>query len=120
MSQEKSFTCVNCPMGCVIDVQLDDAGAITAIEGQSCRLGEDYVRQEAVDPRRNISTFIYVEGVLEPLSVKTAHPVPKGMIPQVVEAIRGIRAQPPIAVGDVVLPDAAGTGVPIVATKSIG
>lgn len=120
MSQTESFTCVNCPMGCVIDVQLEDDGSIGSITGHTCKLGEDYVRQEAVDPRRNVSSLVCVEGCLEPVSVKTAAPVPKAKIPAVVAAIRKLHLQPPVRTGDIVLEDAAGTGIAIVATKSLG
>lgn len=118
MSETKSFTCVNCPLGCVIDVTLDESGAISSIEGQTCRLGEEYVRQEAVDPRRNVSSVVWVKGELEPLSVKTAAPVPKAMISQIMEEIRSLTVEGPVEAGDVVLANAAGIGIAIVATKS--
>lgn len=119
MTESKSFTCVNCPMGCVIDVTFDGSGAIDSIAGHTCKLGEDYVRQEAVDPRRNVSTLLWVEGSLEPLSVKTAAPVPKDKISEVMAAIRKAKVTLPIQAGDVVLENVAGTGISIVATKSL-
>lgn len=119
MAETRSFTCVNCPLGCVIDVQLEDDGTIGSITGHTCKLGEDYVRQEAVDPRRNVSSFVCVEGCLEPLSVKTAAPIPKAKIGEVMEAVRALKLHPPIQAGDTVLENAAGTGIAIVATKSL-
>ena len=80
MPQTKSFTCVSCPMGCALEVDLDDAGAVTGVRGNTCRRGLEYARQEATDPRRNVSAVVCVGGCLEPLSVKTAAPVPKASI----------------------------------------
>lgn len=117
---DKTFTCVNCPMGCTLEVKFDDAGAILSIEGNTCKRGEDYARQEAVDPRRNVSTLVMVPGSLEPLSVKTAEPVPKARIMDVMAAVRAMTVLPPIVAGQVLLEDAAGTGVAIVATKDVG
>ena len=116
----KTFTCVNCPMGCTLEVAFDDAGAIVSITGNTCKRGEEYARQEAVDPRRNVSTLVMVPGYPEPLSVKTAAPVPKARIMDVMAAVRMLQVQPPIVVGQVLLEDAAGTGVAIVATKDVG
>ena len=116
----KTFTCVNCPMGCTLEVAFDDAGAIASITGNTCKRGEEYARQEAVDPRRNVSALVMVPGCLEPLSVKTAAPVPKARIMDVMAAVREMRVESPIAVGQVLLEDVAGTGVAIVATKDMG
>lgn len=114
---DKTFTCVNCPMGCTLEVSFDDAGAIASIAGNTCKRGEEYARQEAVDPRRNVSSLVMVPGLLEPLSVKTAAPVPKARIMDVMAAVRALQVRPPVVAGQVLLEDAAGTGVAIVATK---
>lgn len=116
---DKTFTCVNCPMGCTLEVSLDASDAVSSVTGNTCKRGEDYARQEAVDPRRNVSTLVMVPGCIEPLSVKTAAPVPKARIMDVMEAVRALQVQPPIAAGQVLLENAAGTGVAIVATKEL-
>ena len=43
--------------------------------------------------------------------MKTAQAVPKDRIPEVLAILRSLRAQAPIAMGDVLLRDIAGTGV---------
>ena len=119
MAEQASFTCVSCPIGCVLEVQLNDAHEVEKVTGHGCNRGLDYAKQEAVDPRRNISAVVMVAGALEPLSVKTAEPIPKNRIFDVMEEIRALRLQAPVQAGQVLIEDAAETGISIIATKSI-
>ena len=52
-------------------------------------------------------------------SVKTAQPVPKEKVHQVLEAIYQAQVKAPVAVGDVVLENVAGTGVAVIATRKV-
>ena len=117
--QQTSFTCVSCPLGCVLEVALDETGAVSDVSGHTCNRGLDYARQEAVDPRRNISAVVMAKGSLEPLSVKTAEPVSKAKIAAVMDEVRRIDVAVPVHEGDVLIADVAGTGVAIVATKTL-
>ena len=51
------------------------------------------------------------------VSVKTKEDIPKGKIFDVVKALKGVTVKAPVKIGDVIIPDVAGTGVDIVATK---
>ena len=114
----KEFTCVSCPMGCRLRATEKD-GAYT-IEGYSCKRGLEYGLQEMKDPRRNISSTVYVEnGFLAALPVKTAAPIPKGMIFQVMEEINKIKVTAPVKTGAVIIPDVLHTGIDIVATRDM-
>ena len=53
------------------------------------------------------------------VSCKTAADIPKGKIFDVTEALKDVKAQAPVTIGDVLLADVAGTGVDIVATKNV-
>ena len=53
------------------------------------------------------------------VSVKTREDIPKGKIFDCVKALKGIVVKAPVQIGDVIVPDVAGTGVDIVATKSV-
>lgn len=117
--ENTSFTCVSCPLGCVLEVSFADDGSIEKVTGHSCNRGLDYAKQEAVDPRRNISAVVFAQGSLEPLSVKTAEPIPKAKIFDVMREIRALELAAPIEAGQVLIPNAADTGIAIVATKSI-
>ena len=119
MSEIKNITCVSCPMGCALEVTFDDTGALANVSGYTCKRGLEYARQEATDPRRNISAVVCVRGCLEPLSVKTQAPIPKAKIFDVMGEIRALDLQAPVEAGQVLIQDAAGTGVAVVATKSV-
>ena len=68
---------------------------------------------------RVITAVIPVEGSPVPLSVKTARPVPKSLIPAVMESLASVRISLPVHTGQVILPDVLGTGSDIVATRSL-
>ncbi|MFR8299625.1 MAG: DUF1667 domain-containing protein [Gordonibacter urolithinfaciens] len=51
--------------------------------------------------------------------MKTASPVPKARVADVLAACLSARLAAPVAAGDVVVADACGTGVDVVATKSV-
>ena len=118
--QNTSFTCVSCPLGCMLEVTFDPASDQMDVKGYSCKRGLEYAKQEAVDPRRSISAVVMAQGSLEPLSVKTANPIPKARIFDVMHEIRSLELCTPITAGQVLIEDAAGTGVAVIATKSLG
>ena len=66
-----------------------------------------------------VMAVLPVEGCLEPVSVKTASPVPKARVADVLAACLSARLAAPVAAGDVIVADACGTGVDVVATKSV-
>lgn len=112
---KKEFTCIVCPEGCTITV--DDGGGELAVSGNKCPRGAAYVKTEAVAPVRNISTTVRLTGGKTPVfPVKTAAPVPKEKIFEVMAACRGASAAAPVRLGQVIIQNAAGTGADIVAT----
>ncbi|MBQ9068595.1 MAG: DUF1667 domain-containing protein [Eggerthellaceae bacterium] len=119
MAETKTFTCVSCPLGCILEARFDDQGALSDVSGYTCNRGLEYAKQEAVDPQRSISAVVMAQGSLEPLSVKTAQPIPKAKIFDVMSEVRALQVGAPIDAGQVLIEDAAGTGVAIIATKSL-
>ena len=113
------ITCINCPVGCRLTVTLEN-GQVTSVTGNTCKRGEIYARQECVDPLRMVTAVIPVAGSAMPLSVKTRTPIPKKKIQDCMEALAGVSLCAPIAAGSVVLADVCGTGVDVIATKSVG
>ncbi len=116
---EQLITCINCPVGCRMKVTLSDAGEVLKVEGNTCVRGDKYARQECVQPLRMITAVIPAEGSSTPLSVKTAVPVPKSMIGEVMEILRKTRVTAPVAIGETVVSNVCGTGVDVIATRSI-
>jgi CxxC motif-containing protein len=117
---EKKFICIRCPQGCEITTTLDGNGAITNITGNSCKLGADYVRQEMTDPRRTLTTTVLVEDGIHPVCpVWTEKAVPKEMIMDLAKMLRKIKLKAPVIINQIVVKNAMGTGINIIASRTI-
>ncbi|MEA4812388.1 MAG: DUF1667 domain-containing protein [Anaerolineaceae bacterium] len=119
MKEEREFICTACPKGCLLKVVMDGK-EVTSIDGYSCRKGVDYGRQEAIDPQRMLATTVRIEGGLHPLlPVYTQKPISKARIGAVLNALRSVNLHAPIKAQAIVLPNAAETGVDILASRDM-
>ena len=119
MESVRELTCIGCPMGCLVSVTMDGK-EIKSVSGNSCANGDRYARREVTNPTRIVtSTAIVRDGDLPRVSVKTKTDVPKDKIFDVIKEINKIQAKAPVRIGDVLIPDVAGTGVPVIATRNI-
>lgn len=117
--ETREIVCIQCPMGCPLTVTVD--GDKVTVTGNTCPRGAVYGEKEVVHPTRTVTSTAVVEGGEIPrVSVKTAGDVPKEKIFGVMEEIRALSLQAPVKTGDVLIEDAAGTGVAVIATKSVG
>ena len=117
--EQKNLTCIGCPLGCQITVVLEN-GEVISVTGNTCKRGDDYARKEVTSPTRIVTSTVKVEGGNAPtVSVKTKSDIPKDKIFDCAKALKEVVVQAPISISDVVLSDVAGTGVDIVATKSV-
>lgn len=108
--------CINCPMGCMLTVEFED-GVVGTVKGNTCKRGEKYAQKELTNPTRIVTSTVKVEnGKVPVVSVKTKNDIPKGKIFECVEALKNVVVNAPVNIGDVVLANAANTGVDIVAT----
>jgi len=90
------------------------------VSGHLCDRGIAYGREELTNPTRNITTSVRVRGgAAQMLSVKTAQPIPKNKIMEVIHEIHQISCEAPVRLGDVILRGAAGTGVDVTATRGV-
>ena len=119
ISETKELTCIGCPLGCAITVTLTD-GTVSSVTGNTCPRGDAYARKEVTNPTRIVTTTVRVKGGVSPMvNVKTASDTPKTRIFDCIEALRDVEISAPVHIGDVILSDVCGTGVAIVAAKSI-
>ena len=117
--EERRLTCIGCPMGCPLVVTMD-GGEVVSVTGNTCKRGEIYGRKEVTNPTRIVTSTVRVSGgSIDMVSVKTKEDIPKGKIFEIVAALRQVTAHAPVKIGDVLLTNAAGTGVDIVATKNV-
>jgi len=113
----RSIICINCPVGCPLTVTIEN-GIVIKVEGQECPRGRAHAEKECQNPTRILTSSVPVVGG-GMLSVKTACDIPKDMIFRCMEALKPVTVSPPVRIGDVIIPNAAGTGVNIVATRHI-
>ena len=112
--EKRELICIGCPMGCPLTVTLD-GGAVVTVQGNTCPRGDAYARREVTAPTRIVTTTVRVPAV----SCKTRSDIPKEKIFDVVRALKSVVVPAPVHIGQVLLPDAAGTGVDVVATKDV-
>lgn len=115
---ERELTCINCPMGCRLTVTMEE-GSVTEVKGNQCARGDRYARQECVQPLRMVTAVAMPLNSKNPVSVKTASPIPKDKIMDCMDAIRAARIDVPVAAGDVIVKNVCGTGVDVIATKDV-
>ena len=116
------LTCIGCPLGCRIEVMMNDKGGIELVTGNSCHRGDIYARKEVTAPTRIVTSSVRVYGSKEGermVPVKTAADVPKGKIMDVIRDLAGVSVPCPVRIGDVLMKDIAGTGVDMIATKNV-
>ena len=117
--EQKNLTCIGCPLGCQITVEQEN-GDVISVTGNTCKRGDDYARKEVTSPTRIVTSTVKVSGGNAPtVSVKTKSDIPKDKIFDCAKALKEVMAQAPIAIGDVIVENVAGTGVDIVATKDV-
>ncbi len=115
---EQQITCINCPVGCRLQVTVEN-GEVTAVAGNSCNRGIPYAKQECVAPMRMVTAVTPVRGRKMPVSVKTRSPIPKAKIFDCMRALGELDVHAPVTAGQVVCPDVCGTGVDVIATKTV-
>lgn len=114
----RELVCIGCPVGCNLKVTLQD-GKVLKVEGNTCRIGEQYGTNECTDPKRIVTSTVVVEGGEERVvPVKTEKDIPKGKIFDIIEELKKVKLEAPVNIGDIVLKNVSGTGVDIIATKN--
>jgi CxxC motif-containing protein len=118
--ETKKFVCVGCPMSCPLELA-HEGDRIIEVEGNDCKRGAKYAKQEFLDPRRSLSTTVAISGaVWGRLPVKTTGQIPKDRVIEAARAIHEIRCQAPVRIGQVLLKGLLGeAGLDVIATRSM-
>lgn len=117
----RDMVCIVCPMGChmVLEKDENEASQIKVLHNQ-CPRGKAYAIEEMTAPKRMLtSTVIIKDGFLNRLPVKTSASVGKELLMDVMHVLDGVVVEAPIKVGDVIVENILGTGVNIVASRSM-
>ena len=124
MSEE--LICITCPRGCHLTIERGAQGEFE-VSGNRCPRGANYAREELTAPKRTVTATARLVGAERDLSsykprrvpVRSLAPVPKEKIGELLAAIYALEVRLPVARGEVLMKDALGTGVDVVATRSI-
>lgn len=116
----KEMTCVACPLGCQLTVELGENNEVLSVTGNTCKRGEKYAHDECTNPVRMLTTTMKVNGGSLPvISVKTSAPIPKGKMFECMKAINNEVVDAPIKMCEVLISNICDTGVDIVATNEM-
>lgn len=112
--------CIVCPKGCHLQVSQNPETGEYEVKGATCERGIEYGINEVTNPVRVLTSTVRVSGsALSRCPVRTNGSIPKAQIFDCMEEINRVTMQAPVRVGDVVIADIAGTGIDLIATRSI-
>ncbi|MFW5710605.1 MAG: DUF1667 domain-containing protein [Spirochaetota bacterium] len=114
----KEMICIVCPVGCHLQVTVE--GEDVEVSGNRCPRGEEYAREEILAPKRVVTATCRLKDEQHPrLPVKTDAPLPFELINDLLREVYNLSINPPVKVGDVLIEDFGGTGVNLVASRSV-
>ena len=113
------LTCICCPRGCALEVALEN-GEVTVISGNRCPRGKKYAVDETKNPVRTVTTTVVLldSPRFRTVPVKSSTGVPKDKVRAVVDSLAGVAVEPPVHIGDVIVPNVLGTGADVIATAN--
>jgi CxxC motif-containing protein len=113
------LTCVLCPVGCELDVGRDAAGGLE-VKGNQCEKGIPFAEEEVLHPRRNLATSVPIKGTaVKMVSVRLSGTVPREMLFPILAEIAKLRPESPIRRGQVLIVNVLGSGVDVIATRTV-
>ena len=90
------------------------------VTGNTCIRGKTYAINELTCPKRVITSTVVIESKLvSRMPVMTENEVPKEKMFDIVKALDDVRLVAPVKCRDVVIENVCGTGVNIIATRTI-
>jgi CxxC motif-containing protein len=119
--REKELICILCPLGCKMQVaeKPDQPGELT-IRNIQCKKGKEYAYEEYKNPTRTLTSTVAIHNTTLPrLPVKTSRALPKELVYRAMDEINKVELEGPVRMGDVIIRDLLGTGIDLVATRSL-
>ncbi|MBC8060493.1 MAG: DUF1667 domain-containing protein [Clostridiaceae bacterium] len=116
---KKKLTCISCPIGCQLEVEMEDK-KVAKITGNNCKRGAEYGEKECTNPTRIVtSTVVVVGGLLSVVSVKSEVDIPKQLVFDTIRELKKVSLKAPVKIGQIVIENIFNTGVNIIATASV-
>ncbi|MDR0388876.1 MAG: DUF1667 domain-containing protein [Spirochaetaceae bacterium] len=125
----KELTCIVCPIGCALQAEEGKDQTFT-ISGNRCPRGAAYAQEEIRSPRRVLTATCAIDdpavnrpeapiGSARRLPVKSSQACPREKLDELLQAVYRIKAKLPVQSGDALIRNWNGTGIDIVATRSL-
>ena len=112
------YTCIVCPRSCHIRIEKVEDG--WSMEGNQCKRGETYAINEMTEPMRMLTTTVRIIGaVLNRMPVISNGEIPKASIQKALKELYDLTIIAPVTCDQVVWEDLAGTGVSVLAARSL-
>jgi CxxC motif-containing protein len=120
MKQEnRIFPCVVCPVGCELEVVIQD-GKVIGVKGNKCKKGDIYGRSETENPVRILTTTVKVKNGIHPVCpVRTDGEIPKDMIFNCMNRINKICIEAPLMTGQIIIENIENTGINVIASRHL-
>jgi len=116
----KKLTCIECPKGCRMTVNIENSKVIK-VTGNECPKGEVYVVSEIENPVRILTSTVLCRGLtLKMLPVRTDKPIPKSMIFEAMREVKKIKLERPLNAGSIIVKNFLGLGVNLITARSAG
>jgi CxxC motif-containing protein len=114
----KNITCIICPKGCDISVELVDE--VYKISGNKCARGKEYALNEMTNPMRSLcSTVKTIYKEFPRLPVRTDKEIDIINIFAVMKEINKVEINHPVHGGEIIVSNILNTGVNIIATSDM-
>ena len=105
----RELTCIVCPVGCSLKVELDNS-EVVSVSGNTCPRGEKYAKNECTNPQRTVTSTIKCnDGSV--VAVKTDNTIPKEKVFDCMKIINNTTIDLPVSVGDVIIKDVFGCNI---------
>jgi CxxC motif-containing protein len=119
----EELTCITCPMGCRLSVDRSGGGEIS-VSGNRCPRGAAYAREELLAPKRTVTATCRAAGGgtasgARRIPCRTSAPFPKDRVDQLLGEIYALEAALPVERGGVLIRDALGLGIDVIATRTL-
>jgi CxxC motif-containing protein len=126
MRQE--LTCITCPLGCRLVAERED-GAELKVSGNRCPRGAAYAREELLAPKRTVTATCRsmatpaagpAESRSRRIPCRTTAAFPRERVDELLAVIYALEEPLPVTRGQVLIRDALGLGIDVIATRSLG
>lgn len=133
--ETRAMICIACPIGCELTVTEtapdSEAASDTAttrdgrrvgyiIRGNRCKRGIAYAVGEMTNPTRILTTTVTLIGrdrKRHSLPVRSYDAIPWGDFPEALAACHDLVVQAPVRMGQILIEDLGGSGIPLVASR---